>query len=240
MEYRGGCWQYKQFIRSCGECWPTVGEITESPPSLRPWGGAAANRVALVSQKDQCRWDARYASHAPPPDGALEPPGVFAAYANEFPTSGRALDLACGQGLGAVWLARRGLDVWGLDISPVAIGRARDLARRSGVGGHCRFDVADLDDGLPAGPPVDVILCHRFRDRRLDPAIIERLAPRGLLAIAVLSEVGAEPGRFRAAPGELAAAFADLEDIVAREGEGCAWLLARARDSGFQSGADRR
>jgi SAM-dependent methyltransferase len=127
-----------------------------------------------------------------------------------------------------------------LDISPVAIGRARNLARRDGVDDRCRFDAADLDDGLPAGPPVDVILCHNFRDRRLDRAIIARLAPGGLLAIAVLSEVGAARGPFRAAPGELSAAFADLEEIVAGEGEGRAWLLARARDSGFQAGADRR
>jgi SAM-dependent methyltransferase len=196
--------------------------------------------VALVTRKDQCRWDARYTSQAAPAGGAIEPPSVFAAYANEFPTSGRALDLACGQGLGAAWLARRGLNVWGLDISPVAIGRARDLARREGVDDRCRFDVADLDDGLPPGPAVDVILCHKFRDRRLDRAIIERLAKGGLLAIAVLSEVGAESGPFRAAPGELATAFADLEEIVAGEGEGRAWLLARARDSGFQAGADRR
>jgi hypothetical protein len=60
------------------------------------------------------------------------------------------------------------------------------------------------------------------------------------MAIAVLSEVGAAPGPFRAAPGELSAAFADLDEIVAGEGEGRAWLLARARDSGFQAGADRR
>ena len=192
-----------------------------------------------MTQKDRCRWDARYISQAPPHGAALEPPGVFAAYANEFPSSGRALDLACGHGLGGVWLARRGLDVWGLDISPVAIGRARDLARRERVHDRCRFDVADLDDGLPAGPPVDVILCHKFRDRRLDRAIIERLVPGGLLAIAVLSEVGAAPGPFRAVPGELSAAFADLEATVAGEGEGRAWLLARARDSGFQAGADR-
>jgi SAM-dependent methyltransferase len=192
-----------------------------------------------VTRKDQCRWDARYTDRAPPPDGAVELPGVFAAYANEFPTSGHALDLACGQGPGAVWLARRGLDVWGFDISPVAIGQARDLARRAGVGDRCRFNVADLNAGLPDGPPADVVLCHRFRDRRLDRAIIERLAPGGLLAIAVLSEVGAAPGPFRAAPGELSAAFADLDEIVAGEGDGRAWLLARAPDSGLQAGADR-
>ncbi len=131
----------------------------------------------------------------------------------------------------ALGLALRGLRVLGLAFSPVAIGQARALARRAGVGERCRFDVADLDRGLPVGPPADVIVCCKFRDRRLDRAIVERLAPGGLLAIAVLSEVGAGPGPFRAAPGELTAAFADLEPIAAGEADGQAWLLARACQS---------
>jgi SAM-dependent methyltransferase len=159
---------------------------------------------------------------------AVNPPAVFAAYAEVFPTTGQALDLACGPGLGSVWLGRRGMNVVGLDVSPVAVGQARDLARLAGVDDRCRFEVADLDDGLTAGPPVDVILCHRFRDRRLDRAIVERLAPGGLLAIAVLSEVGAEPGPFRAAPGELAMAFGELVPVAVGEGDGHAWLLGRA------------
>lgn len=154
-------------------------------------------------------------------------PAVFAAYQDLFPSTGRALDLACGQGGASVWLARRGLDVLGVDVSPVAIGRARELASGNGVGARCRFEVADLDDGMPAGPPVDVILCHKFRDRRLDAAIVERLAPGGLLAISALSEVGAKPGPFRVRAGELPAAFASLEQIAAEEGDGEAFLLAR-------------
>ncbi|MGE2817768.1 class I SAM-dependent methyltransferase [Mycobacterium heidelbergense] len=181
-----------------------------------------------MTREDRHRWDQRYTTQGPAGAGADDPPGVFTGYAEAFPTAGRALDVACGQGLGAVWLARRGLTVWGLDVSPVAIAQARDLAECSGVADRCRFDVVDLDEGLPDGPPVDVVLCHKFRDRRLDAAMIGRLAPGGLLAIAVLSEVGAEPGPFRAAAGELPAAFAALDLVAAGEGEGCAWLLARA------------
>ncbi len=102
--------------------------------------------------QDRLRWDERYANQEPAAVGAIEPPGILALHADAFPTTGHALDLACGQGFGAVWLAHRGLDVWALDISPVAIGQARDLAERSGVGDRCRFDVVDLDDGLPVGP----------------------------------------------------------------------------------------
>jgi SAM-dependent methyltransferase len=180
-----------------------------------------------MAEGDRRRWDERYAAQGLPVR-AVEPPDFLARHADLFPTAGRALDLACGQGLGAVWLARRGLDVWGFDVSAVAIGQAREVARLAGVGERCHFDVFDLDDGLPAGAPVDVILCHKFRDRRLDQAIIERLAPGGLLAIAALSEVGAAPGPFRAAPGELPAAFAELNLVAAGEGRGHAWLLARA------------
>ena len=181
-----------------------------------------------MTDGDRRRWDERYAGQPRPPVDAIAPPAIFAPYSEAFPNTGLALDLACGQGVGAVWLAQRGLRVLGLDISPVAIGQARDLARRNGFGDSCHFEVIDLDDGLPDGPPVDAILCHKFRDRRLDRAIIERLAPGGLLAIAVLSEVGAAPGPFRAAPGELATAFGELDLIAAGEGGGTAWLLARA------------
>lgn len=181
-----------------------------------------------MTREDRRRWDERYASQKPASRPAVEPPSVLAPYTDTFPTSGKALDLACGQGMGSVWLARRGLDVWGLDISSVAITQAQDLARRSGVDERCRFDVVDLDEGLPPGARVDVILCHKFWDRRLDRAIIERLAPGGLLAIAVLSEVGASPGPFRAAAGELPAAFADLSLFSAGEADGYAWLLALA------------
>lgn len=180
-----------------------------------------------MGEADRRRWDERYAVKGPPSLDSVAPPDVFARHAELFPTAGTALDLACGQGIGSVWLASRGLRVVAWDISPVALAHARDLARRAAVADRCRFDVVDFDGGLPAGAPADVILCWRFRDRRLDRAIVERLAPGGLLAIAVLSEVGAAPGPFRAAPGELTAAFAQLGIVAAGEGQGRAWLLAR-------------
>ena len=152
------------------------------------------------------------------------PPAAFAAHADRFPTVGRALDVACGTGAASVWLARRGLDVVGLDVSGVGLEHARSLDDT----GRCRFEQVDLDGGLPPGPPVDVLLCHRFRDPRLYGAMRARLAPGGLLAVAVLSEVGAEPGPFRAPAGELAAAFADLDVLDHGEADGLAWLLARS------------
>ena len=178
-----------------------------------------------MSERDRQRWDERYADRSAPE--VTGPPAVFAPYAEEFPTAGSALDLACGQGATAVWLARRGLTGLGPDVSPGAIGVARDLAARAGVEQRCRFEVVDLDDGLPSGPPADLIVCHKFRDRRLDHDLVDRLATGGLLAISVLSAVDAAPGPFRAEPGELSAAFANLTIVAAGEGDGEAWLLGR-------------
>ncbi|MDZ7884805.1 MAG: class I SAM-dependent methyltransferase [Mycobacterium sp.] len=179
-----------------------------------------------MSESDRIRWDRRYAERSAVPTPAL--PAVFADFESVFPHTGSALELACGSGAAAVWLAMRGLDVHGIDVSDVAIERARLTARRSGVARRCRFDSVDLDLGLPPGNPVDVVVCNRFRDRRLDGAVINRLAPGGLLAICVLSEVGAAPGCFSAVSGELCAAYAALDVVAAGEGDGQAWLIARA------------
>ncbi|MDV3128286.1 class I SAM-dependent methyltransferase [Mycobacterium sp. 21AC1] len=178
-----------------------------------------------MSLQDRIDWDATY--RARPPAAGDGPPRSFAPHAGAFPVAGTALDVACGQGQASVWLAKRGLQVWGVDVSPVAVEQAAALAAREAVADRCRFDVVELDEGLPPGPSADVVLCNRFRDRRLDGALVERLAPGGVLAICVLSEVGGPVGRFRAAPGELATAFAGLTVIAADEGAGEAWLLAR-------------
>ncbi|CAN3129279.1 class I SAM-dependent methyltransferase [Mycobacterium sp. smrl_JER01] len=182
-----------------------------------------------MTRDDRDRWDRRYAERGPLPVEAAALPPRLQHCADVFPTAGHALDLACGAGAGSVWLAQRGLNVRGCDASPVAIQQARDLARRCGQIRRCRFDVHDLDAGLPSGRPVDVVLCHKFRDARLDYAVVDRLTAGGVLAICVLSEVGAAPGPFRAARGELAAAFAALQIVDHGERDGEAWLVARRR-----------
>jgi SAM-dependent methyltransferase len=138
------------------------------------------------------------------------------------PVTGRALDLACGRGTVAVWLARRGLEVDAVDVSPVALAAGRAQAP------EVRWIEADLDDGLPGGVagPYDVVVCQRFRDPALYPALIGALAPGGLLVISVLSEVGDEGGPFRAPPDELLAAFGALDVLRHEQGHGEESLVA--------------
>src|SRR5690625_2504728 len=55
-------------------------------------------------------------------------------------TPGRALDLGCGEGADAVWLAERGWQVVAVDISATALQRARDLADDRNVGSRIRLE----------------------------------------------------------------------------------------------------
>jgi len=190
-----------------------------------------------VTASDRSRWDERYARQAPVAIEAVGPPSAFVGSVEQFPTSGSVLDVACGDGRGSAWLAARGLHVLAVDVSTVAVDRARDLVERAGLSDRCRVEVADLDDGLPAGAPVDLVLCHLFNAPHLDRALEERLRPGGLLAVAVLSEVGAPPGRFRAVPGELAERFGRFDGFTVLdsvEADGVARLLGRRDQSATQ------
>jgi SAM-dependent methyltransferase len=85
-------------------------------------GGRASKRDA---------WNARY-SAAELVWGAA-PNRFLEAELGEVPPQGRALDLACGEGRNAIWLASRGWGVTAVDYSDVAIERARGLAANEGV-----------------------------------------------------------------------------------------------------------
>ena len=76
-------------------------------------------------------WDARYSEH----DEAVwsgRPNGRLVAEVAEL-RPGRALDVGCGEGADAVWLARQGWTVTAIDLSDVAVSRARQAAESAGV-----------------------------------------------------------------------------------------------------------
>jgi SAM-dependent methyltransferase len=93
-------------------------------------------------------WDARY----PKRDGEMwsgRPNGRLVAEVASL-TSGRALDVGCGEGADAIWLARSGWTVIAIDISDVALIRAQQAAELAGAAvDWIRGDV--LQTPLPAG-----------------------------------------------------------------------------------------
>jgi SAM-dependent methyltransferase len=64
---------------------------------------------------------------------------------------GRALDLGCGEGGDAIWLAERGWQVVAVDISDTALQRAREDAETRGVADRIEFDQRDLAETFPGG-----------------------------------------------------------------------------------------
>jgi SAM-dependent methyltransferase len=84
-------------------------------------------------------WNSRYAE-AELVWGSAPNRFVAAELADVAP--GRALDLACGEGRNAIWLAQRGWDVTGIDYSGVAIDRARRLAAEHSV--EVTLEVGDV------------------------------------------------------------------------------------------------
>jgi 2-polyprenyl-3-methyl-5-hydroxy-6-metoxy-1,4-benzoquinol methylase len=99
---------------------------------------------------------------------------------------GRALDLACGEGQNAVWLAERGWSVRGVDYSSVAIAKARARAEQAGVG--VDFLCADLADFEPEPESYDLVaMLFLHLPRKEWRAVLARalaaLAPGGTLLL---------------------------------------------------------
>jgi 2-polyprenyl-3-methyl-5-hydroxy-6-metoxy-1,4-benzoquinol methylase len=178
-----------------------------------------------VADADRERWDERHAAAVAAGAVAPAPPDALRGRTELLPPGGRALDVACGRGTVAVWLAARGFAVDAVDVSPVALDAGRELAAREGVA--VRWMLHDVDAGLPGTGAYDVVVCQRFRDPALYPELAARLAPGGLLVVTVLSEVGEGPGPFRAPAGELRAAFGPLEVLHHVERDGEASVVAR-------------
>jgi cyclopropane fatty-acyl-phospholipid synthase-like methyltransferase len=87
------------------------------------------------------RFDEAYREGAAPWDIGRAQPDLVHLVKSELIT-GRVIDLGCGTGENALFIATAGLDVVGVDGSPEAIRQARDKARQRGV--SVRFEVADV------------------------------------------------------------------------------------------------
>jgi len=146
---------------------------------------------------DPGHWDAQYRAgpvpwDTPRPCGELR--RVLAGYGVR---PCRALEAGCGTGGNAVWLASRGFDVVAVDLSRVALRRARRCAAAAGVG--VRFVAADLTDAaLSLGGPFDFFFdrgCYhavRLADGPAYLRTLRRLTRPGALGLVLMGNA-AEP-----------------------------------------------
>jgi ubiquinone/menaquinone biosynthesis C-methylase UbiE len=87
------------------------------------------------------------------------------------------LDLGCGVGRWSRWLAARGAQVTGVDLSPTMIEIARRRARDAGLTKRCRFLVQDVAK-LDADGPYDLVLAVTVLQHILDPVRLQRALER--------------------------------------------------------------
>jgi 2-polyprenyl-3-methyl-5-hydroxy-6-metoxy-1,4-benzoquinol methylase len=153
---------------------------------------------------------------------------------------GRALDLGCGQGGDAIWLAQQGWTVTGVDVSATALEAAAAHAQDAGVAGAITWERRDLGTSLPDGP-FHLVTCSYLHSPVEIPwgAILRdaaaRVAPGGTLLVIAHAR---SPEHHHADLPTLAEVRAELEP--ATTGWEVVTSELRAFDHAFADEAPRR
>jgi tellurite methyltransferase len=178
----------------------------------------------------QRSWDERYGEK---PAGS-EPGDLLVGFSALLPSGGRALDLACGGGRNALYLAQCGLRVVGVERSWKALEQGRELAHQKNL--PVDWVQADLENFAIPRAAFDVVVCFYYRDPGLYAKIRQALRSGGLLFYETFTRdqlrlaSGPRHPAHLLGPGELLEAFGDWDVIFYRETWiecGAAALVAR-------------
>lgn len=163
------------------------------------------------------KWDQRYLSAT---DNFPQPASVLKEYSHLIPPHGIALDIACGLGGNALFLAKTGLSVHAWDISNVAIEKLKThaLSKQQQI----MTQVRDVIAQPPAKECFDIIVVSYFLDRSLAKSIHDALRPNGLLFYQTFTrnkatEAGPKNPDFLLSENELLKLFGELHLLAYRE-----------------------
>ena len=162
------------------------------------------------------RWDERYRSAARPQEDLEAPPTSLVMRVAEALPPGNALDLACGAGRNALWLAERGWQVTAVDGSAAAI----EILRRRAP--QVNAYVADLEkrEYLIEPESWDLIVIAYYLQSDLIESAKTGLKPGGVIIVIVhITAPGEEPTKHRLRPGQLIRHFKGWEILHSFEGE---------------------
>jgi SAM-dependent methyltransferase len=162
-------------------------------------------------------WNQRYQS------AIVLPTACFALQKHAYllPKMGKALDLACGLGGNALFLAQRGLECSAWDFSAQAITQLQQVAL--GLDLPVQAEVRDVLLNPPAANSFDVIVVSHFLERDLAEPLKNALTKGGILIYQTFSREAVDldsPPRnpaYRLAAGELLSLFSGLKVIAYRE-----------------------
>ena len=193
--------------------WAASGEIT-------PKGSNAYQMVTGVdSEEDRSHWDAKFNTSAYV--YGTEPAAFVRDNVHQFKV-GRALDIAMSEGRNAVFLAKKGFSVDGVDYSEVAIRKAKRLARSN----HVSINTinADLNHYKIKPDSYELIVNIQFLLRSLVPQIKSGLKHGGIVVFEnyTVDQLKNPDGQgirrdYLLAKGELRDLFKDFQIVVYRE-----------------------
>ncbi|MGO9752712.1 MAG: class I SAM-dependent methyltransferase [Solirubrobacteraceae bacterium] len=161
---------------------------------------------------DSQTWDSRYAD---PELLWTSQPNRFLVQETAGLRAGRALDLACGEGRNAVWLAQQGWRVTGVDFSKVGLKKARRLAAGRDV--SAEWVASDLLDYRPEQEAFDLVgvfylQVPAVQRRQIIQTAAQALAPGGMFLL-----VGHDAGNLEHGHGgpQDPAVLYSAEDVIA-------------------------
>lgn len=145
--------------------------------------GPDADRDQPHHPRTAAEWDDRYRERDLIWSGRVN--GTLVAEVADL-TPGRALDVGCGEGADAIWLAARGWQVTGLDLSQVALARAQAAALAAGAA--ITWVNADVVAAAPDLGVFDLVTAHyavlpHTEDRAGQRALTGYVAPGGTLLV---------------------------------------------------------
>ena len=136
--------------------------------------------------RDRASWDQRYVQDELPWDSGIPDPHLRAVIDGHGIDLGQALEIGCGTGTNVIWLAERGFNVTGLDLSKTAIARAEVKVAAADV--SCALSASDFLVDEVSGGPFDFIYdrgCFHVFDEAEKRSIFasrvaDLLAPEGI------------------------------------------------------------
>ncbi len=175
----------------------------------------------MTENASEKKWNEIYAAESQA-DSELEPKAanVLQDHAYLLPSSGVALDLACGLGGNAMFLTNCGLNAHAWDISAIAIEKVQAHCQRKNI--SITTEVRDIEQYPPVSNSFDVICVSYYLERTLTQDIITALKPKGLLFYQTFindkaSDVGPSNPQYRLKQNELLALFSSLHVLVYQE-----------------------
>jgi SAM-dependent methyltransferase len=169
-----------------------------------------------MSEQDRHKWNQRYAEDSYHKNN---PVTLVEDWLPRLP-SGRALDVACGAGRNAIFLAQAGYQVDAIDISREGLELARQEADSQGL--SINWIEHDLDQSYPFDTDYDLIIVMWYVDLELISRLCDCLEPGGYLLceehlITDQEVIGPASSNYRVAPGVLREAVSGLDILLYEE-----------------------